>query len=187
MRIFVKLELRLNNPPLVFRYRPSSENNRLLGTIRGQLPILNICFQAPVKAGLRYHMKLMQGPCYLVRRIQHWPNIECLFPGRGHMKLIQGPCHPVRRLQQRVKDATAVALERLFPVVASQSRTVLSHEADARTLPSGEKATALTQSLWPSSVCRQQFQPSLMSITFFMNSLFFKYCLGGFSLHSSSD
>jgi hypothetical protein len=32
---------------------------------------------------------------------------------------------------------------------------VLSSEADARTLPSGEKATALTESLWPSSVCFQ--------------------------------
>jgi hypothetical protein len=32
---------------------------------------------------------------------------------------------------------------------------VLSDEADARSLPFGEKATALTQSLWPSSVCFQ--------------------------------
>src|ERR1700735_1415875 len=41
------------------------------------------------------------------------------------------------------------------PVVASQSRTVVSYEADASTLPSGEKATALTELLWPSSVCFQ--------------------------------
>ena len=34
-----------------------------------------------------------------------------------------------------------------------QSRTVLSSEADASVLPSGEKATAVTQPLWPVSVC----------------------------------
>src|SRR5438477_299693 len=38
------------------------------------------------------------------------------------------------------------------PVAASQSRTVLSSEADASRRPSGENATALTQSLWPLSV-----------------------------------
>src|ERR1700719_1565174 len=44
------------------------------------------------------------------------------------------------------------------PVVASQSRTVLSNEADARTFPSGENATALTERPW-SSVC---FQPPVV-------------------------
>ncbi len=43
---------------------------------------------------------------------------------------------------------------RCVPVVVSQSRTVPSSEADAIVLPSGEKATARTQSLCPSSVCR---------------------------------
>ena len=38
-------------------------------------------------------------------------------------------------------------------MAASQSLTVLSSDADATGLPSGEKATALTQSEWPSSVC----------------------------------
>jgi hypothetical protein len=40
-------------------------------------------------------------------------------------------------------------------VVAFQSHTVASPEAAARTFPSGEKAIALTQLLWPSSVCFQ--------------------------------
>lgn len=44
------------------------------------------------------------------------------------------------------------------PVPASQSRTVLSSEADAISWPSGEKATALTQLECPSSVCSKAFQ-----------------------------
>ncbi|KAF2818069.1 hypothetical protein CC86DRAFT_337613, partial [Ophiobolus disseminans] len=43
---------------------------------------------------------------------------------------------------------------RHVPVAASHSRTVLS-DADATSCPSGEKATALTQEEWPSSVLRQ--------------------------------
>jgi hypothetical protein len=39
------------------------------------------------------------------------------------------------------------------PVVASQSRTVWSPEADASRVPSVEKATDVTQAVWPSSVC----------------------------------
>jgi hypothetical protein len=39
-------------------------------------------------------------------------------------------------------------------VMASHSLTVSSHDADASCLPSGEKATAQTESEWPSSVCR---------------------------------
>jgi hypothetical protein len=35
---------------------------------------------------------------------------------------------------------------------------VLSSDADASVLPSGEKATALTESEWPSSVCSKAFQ-----------------------------
>jgi anti-sigma-K factor RskA len=35
----------------------------------------------------------------------------------------------------------------------SQILTVLSIDADASSFESGEKATDLTQSLWPSSVC----------------------------------
>ena len=38
------------------------------------------------------------------------------------------------------------------PVPASHSLTVLSPEADANCLPSGEKATAMTQPEWPSIV-----------------------------------
>ena len=39
--------------------------------------------------------------------------------------------------------------------MASQSHTVLSNKTNARTLPSDEKATTLTEDLWPSSVCLQ--------------------------------
>ena len=48
-----------------------------------------------------------------------------------------------------------MALERLQrrSRAASQSLTVLSSDADATSLPSGEKATALTELEWPSSVC----------------------------------
>ena len=44
---------------------------------------------------------------------------------------------------------------RQVPSVASQILTVLSPDADARCLPSCQKTTDLTQSLWPSSVWRQ--------------------------------
>jgi len=39
------------------------------------------------------------------------------------------------------------------PVAVSQSRTVLSLEADASVVPSGEKTTELTEWLWPLRVC----------------------------------
>ena len=38
------------------------------------------------------------------------------------------------------------------PVVASQTRTVLSSEADASRVPSVEKATDVTEFVWPFSV-----------------------------------
>jgi hypothetical protein len=44
------------------------------------------------------------------------------------------------------------------PVVASQSRTVQSSEADASRVPSVEKATDVTACVWPSSVCRHALQ-----------------------------
>ena len=44
------------------------------------------------------------------------------------------------------------------PDPASHSLTVLSHDTDASTLPSGEKVTALTGPEWPSSVCSKAFQ-----------------------------
>jgi hypothetical protein len=40
------------------------------------------------------------------------------------------------------------------PVTKSQSLTVLSSDADATSLPSGENATARTSAEWPSSVRR---------------------------------
>lgn len=39
------------------------------------------------------------------------------------------------------------------PVAAPQSHTVLSSDADVSSFESGEKATDLTQLLYPSSVC----------------------------------
>src|SRR5277367_4792278 len=39
------------------------------------------------------------------------------------------------------------------PVAESQSLTVRSDDPDATSVPSGEKATAMTQPEWPSSVC----------------------------------
>ena len=42
---------------------------------------------------------------------------------------------------------------KVAPVAASQSRTVSSLEADATSAPSGEKATALMEPVWPWSVC----------------------------------
>jgi hypothetical protein len=92
--------------------------------------------------------------------------LECLFPdpGRGipephlalsyQMKLMQGDFHLARRLQHRPNYwPSSVRLQ--APVATVQSCTVVLDEADARTLPSGEKATALNQQLWPSSVCCQ--------------------------------
>ena len=51
------------------------------------------------------------------------------------------------------------------PVPVSQSRTVSSDDADATSLPSGEKATALTRFEWPSSVLRQDPVPVSQSRT----------------------
>ena len=39
------------------------------------------------------------------------------------------------------------------PMAASHSRIVMSSDAEASCLPSGEKATAWTESEWPSSTC----------------------------------
>jgi hypothetical protein len=52
------------------------------------------------------------------------------------------------------------------PVVASQSRTVLSIEADASRVPSVEKATDVTLPRWPTSICRHALQ--LLSIIGFV-------------------
>src|SRR5277367_3695402 len=43
---------------------------------------------------------------------------------------------------------------RHLPLLASQILTVLSTDADASRAESGEKATDLTELLWPSSLCR---------------------------------
>jgi hypothetical protein len=45
------------------------------------------------------------------------------------------------------------------------SLTVLSSDADASSLPSGEKATALTQAEWPLSVCSAAPEPVSQSLT----------------------
>ena len=49
------------------------------------------------------------------------------------------------------------------PVPASQSRSIVSFDADATSWPSGEKATALTEYEWPSSVLRQNPVPASQS------------------------
>ena len=49
---------------------------------------------------------------------------------------------------------------RHLPLLASQILTVRSCDADASRAESGEKATDQTQSLWPSSVCRQALYSS---------------------------
>src|SRR5277367_5538803 len=51
------------------------------------------------------------------------------------------------------------------PESASQSLTVSSYEADASSLPSGEKATALTPEICPSSVCSGVPEPASQSLT----------------------
>jgi hypothetical protein len=43
---------------------------------------------------------------------------------------------------------------RHWPLLGSQILTVLSSDPDASRAESGEKATDLTEPLWPSSVCR---------------------------------
>ena len=51
------------------------------------------------------------------------------------------------------------------PEPASHSLTVLSSDADASVLPSGEKATALTAYKWPSSVYSTAPDPASHSLT----------------------
>jgi hypothetical protein len=55
------------------------------------------------------------------------------------------------------------------PLLASHTLTVLSCDADASLLESCEKATDLTELLWPSSVCRHA--PLLASHTLTVLSL----------------
>ena len=57
---------------------------------------------------------------------------------------------------------------RAAPVTASQSLTVLSHEPEATVLPSGEKATELTSSEWPSSVVLARLQVSSLCMARFI-------------------
>src|SRR5277367_2600266 len=53
----------------------------------------------------------------------------------------------------------------MTPDPASHSLTVLSLYADASVLPSGEKATAMTELEWPSSVCSTAPDPASHSLT----------------------
>src|ERR1700722_13745736 len=52
-----------------------------------------------------------------------------------------------------VIKASTLNVCRVAPKPASHSLAVPSRDADASSLPFGEKATALTESEWPSSVC----------------------------------
>ena len=49
-----------------------------------------------------------------------------------------------------------------MPLLVSQILTVQSLDADARQVKSPEKATEVTEPLWPSSVCRQVPHSSLI-------------------------
>ena len=51
-------------------------------------------------------------------------------------------------------DGKLLACRSSLPVAASHTLTELSHEPDAIVVPSGENATLLTESLWPSSCPR---------------------------------
>src|SRR5947208_14832685 len=51
------------------------------------------------------------------------------------------------------------------PVLGSQSLTVLSSDAEARSWSSGENATALTQPKWPSSVPHEALVLGSQSLT----------------------
>jgi hypothetical protein len=54
-------------------------------------------------------------------------------------------CEPSGEKDRVLIITPGVRMLRQDPVPASQSRTVLSRDADATSLPSGEKATALTE------------------------------------------
>ena len=67
---------------------------------------------------------------------------------------------------ERVRRATSTSsVWRAAPEPASHSLTVSLYEADASSLPSGEKATALIGPEWPSSVCRAAPEPAAHSLT----------------------
>ena len=46
-------------------------------------------------------------------------------------------------------------MPRKAPIAGSHSLTVLSWDIEARSWPLGEKTTALTESEWPSSACKE--------------------------------
>ena len=68
---------------------------------------------------------------------------------------------------------------RHLPLLVSQILTVVSCDADASRAESYEKATELTQSLWPSSVCRQalHLSPIVGFIVIHLGSSFLKWRL----------
>src|SRR5271155_5878844 len=63
-------------------------------------------------------------------------------------------CRPQLEKEMASSIEWPASVCRSAPVLASQSLTVPSAEADATSCPSGEKATALTEREWPVSVCR---------------------------------
>ena len=83
-----------------------------------------------------------------------WPSSVCTAappsprPRAGpscRLRLTPPACRPARRRPTLTESNGPRASQCGAPVAASQSRTVLSSEPDATSLPSGEKATALTQ------------------------------------------
>src|SRR5271156_6574135 len=63
-------------------------------------------------------------------------------------------CRPQLEKEMALSIECPASVCRSAPVLASQSLTVPSCEADATSCPSGEKATALTEPEWPASVHR---------------------------------
>ena len=78
--------------------------------------------------------------------------------GARRFLLIVSKPRSVRRYRPSSENAKVEteqfsSLCKAMPVAACQSRTVWSSEADAISVPSGEKATALAVLVWPRSVC----------------------------------
>src|SRR3954454_4512947 len=114
------------------------------------------CFPEPEGAGSRcrrYQLAVgREGHGLVTSRI----TLECLRGRTRHCVPEPDGIPRCRRYQLAVgrkgygRDVSRMAFDRLRgpPVAASQSLAVSSLDADATSLPSGEKATALTQCEW---------------------------------------
>jgi len=71
------------------------------------------------------------------------------------LRLIGGACHHGENVTDVTRLETPTRVPRQVPVARSHSRTVLSNDADARTLQSGENTIDVIPLEWPSRVLRQ--------------------------------